>query len=257
MAENEGASMRYSAIGQSIGCVVAVFLLSLGTGNAAGESRSDCANPRSARTPTTQAAKQSPTPIAFETPVWKTITIGGSKGVNAVRAAIDAAPCPMWIGDEADEILGRPAFPFVKAPVELDLVVLSVFELGFGDRASRNDIELAASVEVSLHDIYTRAVALGFELCPAEVGPALRLNYLDQPLGEFLHIAMKPVARYSGELVDFTVGNGGAGLMLVGGNGDPDVKLPGAARFVFVRPRGDSFVSGPNPTGGVGDIAKR
>jgi hypothetical protein len=74
---------------------------------------------------------------------------------------------------DADEILGRPAFPFIKSPVELDLVVLSVFKLGFSDRAS-------------LHDIYARAVAQGFELCPAEVGPALRLNYLDQPLGEFL-----------------------------------------------------------------------
>jgi hypothetical protein len=74
----------------------------------------------------------------------------------------------------------------MKTPVELDLVVLSVFELGFGDQASHNDIKLGAAVEVSLHDIYARAIALGFDLCPAKVGPALRLNYLDQPLGEFL-----------------------------------------------------------------------
>jgi hypothetical protein len=65
----------------------------------------------------------------------------------------------------------------------------------------------------------------------------LRLDYLDQPLGEFLHIAMRPVARYTEELVDFTVGNAGAGLILVGNNGHPDVMLPGAVRFVFVRPK--------------------
>jgi hypothetical protein len=105
----------------------------------------------------------------------------GECRVNAVRGAVEVAPCLILIGDDADEILGRPAFPFGKTPVKLDLVVLSVFGLGFGDRAS-------------LHDIYARAVAQGFELCPAEVGPALRLNYLDQPVGEFLHIQMVEIS---------------------------------------------------------------
>ena len=152
---------------------------------------------------------------------------------------MEAGPCSIWISEEADEILGRPAFPFIKAPVELDLVVLSVSELlgWFGDPASGSDIEPGATVRASLRDIYVRAVLLGFELCPAEVGPALRLNYLDQPLGEFLQIAMKPVARYTGELVTFTIGGGGAGLLLGGANGNPDVMLPGVVRFVFVRPK--------------------
>jgi hypothetical protein len=120
--------------------------------------------------------------------------------------------------------LGRPAFPFVKTQIKLDLVVVSLSQLGFRDQAA-------------LKDIYTAALARGLELCPAEFGPALRLSYLDQPLGEFLHIAMRPVARYSGELVEFTVGNGGTGLLLIGGDGHPDTVLPGPARFVFVRPK--------------------
>ena len=85
---------------------------------------------------------------------------------------MEVAPCLILIGDDADEILGRPAFPFGKTPIKLDLVVLSVFGLGFGDRAS-------------LHDIYARAVAQGFELCPAEVGPALRLITLISRLVNF------------------------------------------------------------------------
>jgi hypothetical protein len=216
--------------------LVAVLPLALLTGQAAGQSPR-CPNPTSNSAPFF-AAEQAPTaPTSLETPIWKTITVGGSKGVNAIREAMETAPCRIQIGDDANEILGRPAFPFIKKPVELDLVVLSVFELGFGDQASRK------AVQVSLHEIYARAAALGFDLCPAEVGPALRLNYLDQPLGEFLHIAMKPVARYTGELVSFTVGAGGAELLLIGGNGDPDVMYPPVVRFVFVRPRADTIVS--------------
>ena len=79
------------------------------------------------------------------------------------------------LSEEADEILRRPAFPFIKTRAELDLVVLSVLELGFGDRASRYDLDLGTTVQVALHDVYARAIALGFELCPAEVGPALRI----------------------------------------------------------------------------------
>ena len=234
-----------------------VFLpVALFTGQAAGQSPR-CLDPSAAPAPAFAVEPTQTLPTALETSIWKTITVGGSKGVNAIREAMEAGPCSIWISEEADEILGRPAFPFIKAPVELDLVVLSVSELGFGDPASGNDIELGATVRASLHDIYVRAVSLGFELCPAEVGPALRLDYLDQPLGEFLHIAMKPVARYTGELVNFVVGGGGLGLLLVGGNGDPDVIQPGVVSFVFVRPRSDALVHGPTPQLNVDNLSQR
>ena len=186
-----------------------------------------------------QSAAAYPTPVQSTTelvsapaiPVWKTITIGELAGVNAVRAAMDAAPCAIFIGDWADEILGRPAFPFRLAKTELDLVVVTVAQLGFGEQGA------------ALGHIHARAITFGLELCPAEVGPILRLSYLDQPPGEFLHIAMPPVARYSGELVDFTLGNGGTGLLLIGGNARPDVVLPGSIRFVFVKPRPGTVVA--------------
>ena len=210
-------------------------------GHSSGETPRGC--PTSPGAGAHVASSTRTAPIARETQVWKTITVGGSKGVNAVRKAMETAPCPMAIDPDADEILGRPAFPFIKQPGELDLVVLSVFDLGFGDRDARNDVELGASVEVSLRDIYARAVSLGFELCPAEVGPSLRLQYLDQPLGEFLLIAMNPVARYTGELVRFSLASAGVGLLLDGNNGDPGTTVPGAVRFVFVRPHTDTIVS--------------
>jgi hypothetical protein len=225
-------------------------------GHASGQTPAGCPASPAAPAPAASTATTQTAPIASETQTWKTITVGGWKGVNVVRKAMETAPCPIVISDDADEVLGRPAFPFLKQSIELDLVVLSVFELGFGDRDARNDVELGASVEVSLRDIYARAVSLGFELCPAEVGPALRLQYLDQPLGEFLQIAMNPLARYTGDLISFSMANVGAGLLLIAGNGDLAVTVPGAVRFVFVRPRADTSVSGTSRVSGEG-LAKR
>jgi hypothetical protein len=55
-----------------------------------------------------------------------------------------------------------------------------------------------------LRDLYRRALQLGLELCPAEAAPHLRLEYLNQPVGEFLHVAMRPIATYGGDFVDLT-----------------------------------------------------
>jgi len=172
---------------------------------------------------------------ASQAPIWKTITIGDYKGVNALRAAIDASPCRIGLGDSADEILGRPAFPYSKTRRQLDLVVVSVAALGF-------DSDGAA-----LRDVYRRAVRIGLELCPAEVAPMLRLAYLDQPIGESLHIAMRPVSTYDGELVDLTLLNGGAGLLLIGGEANPDLILDGTSRLVFVRPGLDTVSGAEQP----------
>src|SRR5262245_51327396 len=251
------ATMLSSLSRRCLRHLAVVFTVALCAGHAAAQSNKKCPDPPAMPGGTNTVKQPQTAPTASETPIWKTITVGGLKEVNATRAAIEAAPCPIWVGEEADEILGRPAFPFLNAPVALDLVVFSAFELGFGDRASSGDIELGASVQASLQDIYASAISLGFELCPAEVGPALRLSYLDQPFGEFLHIAMKPVARYGGELIDFTVGSGGAGLLLVGGNAYPGAMLPASTRFVFVRPRTDTLVSRAVPRLEDDNLAKR
>jgi hypothetical protein len=131
--------------------------------------------------------------------IWRTVTLGTYKTIDALRDALDAKR--IHVGDRADEILGRPAFNLSKMRRDARLVVLAVSELGFEEEGA------------SLAEIYARARQLGFELCPAEVAPQLRLQYLNQPLGEFLHIAMAPIAGYGGEPTDFTVANGGAGLI--------------------------------------------
>jgi hypothetical protein len=154
-------------------------------------------------------------------PIFKRITLGTYKGVSTVRAALDSAR--MRIGDSADEILGRPAFTFSKTRMDVSLVVVTVADLGF-ERAT------------PLAQVYQRVAQLGLELCPAEVAPLLRLSYLNQPLGEFLRVAMQPIATYGGEPVDLTLANGGTGLLLIGGEARPELVLQPSARFVFVRP---------------------
>src|SRR5262245_56032195 len=49
---------------------------------------------------------------ASEFPVWKTVTVGQHRGVDAIRNALDKAR--IAIGESADEVLGRPAFSFSR-----------------------------------------------------------------------------------------------------------------------------------------------
>lgn len=125
-------------------------------------------------------------PPAF--PTWRTITIGDQTSVKALVKAIEAKG--LKIGDWARDILNKVML--AKKPEELELVVVSVADLGFKNGASRKDI-------------YDRAISLGLSLCPAEVGPQLRLQYADQPNGEWLRIAMEPIAHSDGDISVFGV----------------------------------------------------
>ena len=96
------------------------------------------------------------------------------------------------------------------------------FDLGYHDDGN-----------VSLRDIYQRASELEYDLCPAEVGPMLRLSYLDQAPGEFLEIAHLPVHRYGGQPIRLMVGYDGWTFLLLGNIGDLDTMVP-AQSLVFV-----------------------
>jgi uncharacterized protein YjiS (DUF1127 family) len=176
------------------------------------------------------ALKAAPPPLgprtsvrtAADIPVWKTIAIGTFTDLFALRSAMVAVGCSA--GNSADEILARPAFTLSGKKTEVELLAVSPAELGFqGETAT-------------LRDIYAHAQRLGLRLSPAEVAPQLRLQYFDQPIGEFLLIAMEPIRTWAGEPVILTVANGGAGLILIGQDGRDDLEVPVTSRFVFVRP---------------------
>jgi hypothetical protein len=134
---------------------------------------------------------------------------------------LDAAGC--GIGDSAEEILARSAFTLSATRTSVELFSVSAAELGFQTNTA------------SLADIYARARQLGFGLAAAEVGPQLRLQYFDQPIGEFLIIGMEPIRTWEGEPVILNVANGGAGLILTGQDGSADAQISVASRFVFAR----------------------
>ena len=114
------------------------------------------------------SANRPPIPVrsADAVPVWKTITVGTFANSFTLRNALDAAGC--GIGDQAEEILARPAFTVSATKTDVELVAVSAAELGFQTDTA------------SLADIYARAQQLGFGLAAAEVAPQLRLQYFDR-----------------------------------------------------------------------------
>ncbi len=152
---------------------------------------------RSALCPPTEIA-ESEAPRVTEIKVWKRIMIGtGLKTVDDFRGALKVND--LRIGDGASDILGKPTFTVAERATEVDLVRMLVFDLGF-------------NTSTDYDQICDRAKELGLELCPAEIGPQLRLQYLDQPKNERLVIAMEAIRGSDGDLRVFGVGRGGRGL---------------------------------------------
>lgn len=125
------------------------------------------------------------------------------------------------ISDWAKDILYK--MPVEKAE-SLDLVILSVADLGL-ERGGTTD------------EVYTQAKKLCLELCPAWVGPQLRLDYTEQPLGEYIFIGMEQIADRDRYPLVFSVARDSDGSWLYAYYARPDDGWYPGYRFVFVVPR--------------------
>jgi hypothetical protein len=152
---------------------------------------------------------------------WKNISLGSYQTVGALRDALKARD--ILIGDLADQMLAQPSFDVSSTVTSIDLMILTVAQLGLGPS--------------SFMTIHAHATKMGLDLCPPEVGPQLRLQYLAQKVGEYLVIGMKPLLTARGIEVCFVVGNGGAGLLLIGRLAASDLSVSPRSRFVFARRR--------------------
>lgn len=152
--------------------------------------------------------------------VWKIIKLGtGFKTAKDFCRAFKRAGYK--IGDWANDVLGQKAFTVTPRETSLVLVRVSVSELGF-ERATRRKI-------------YARALELGLKLCPAETGPQLRLQYTDQPLGEWVLVGMEPITDSGGDPHVFRVARDEDGAWLDGAYGDAEGVWYGGDRWVFAR----------------------
>ena len=116
-----------------------------------------------------------------------TVTLGThTSGADLLQALIKKkCMVSLW----SIEALGNPDFPVMAEEITVDIVVVSMLEMGFAEG------ELA-----TLDTIYNRAKQLGLEICPVETAAQLRLQFLDQPdwttggrLGDFF-VASEPFA---------------------------------------------------------------
>lgn len=108
----------------------------------------------------------------------------------------------------------------LKSPEEAKLIRLRVEALGFPGGATTDQI-------------FAKAQELGLELCPPEIGPQFRLQYVNQPMNEYVYVGMKQITASDGGPDVFCVERGGGGSWLCGLWAEPADGWGAGAQFVF------------------------
>ncbi|MBI2475510.1 hypothetical protein HYV69_03745 [Candidatus Uhrbacteria bacterium] len=152
--------------------------------------------------------------------VIRTVTLGLHETPEAYEKALESAG--FKISDWARNLLKK--ITCSKKEVEVNLTSATIAELGLPNGGTTKEV-------------YSAILAQGGQLCPAEVGPALRLFYKDQTKGEWFQIAMEAISDSRGALNVFDIDHDKDGLWL-----DTFEDLPGDRwgfdhRFVFVVPK--------------------
>jgi hypothetical protein len=119
------------------------------------------------------------------------------------------------------EVMSKSEFSVSEKEVNENLVILSVRALGFTNGAT-------------IKQIFDRAKKLGVKLCPAETGPQLRLQYPEQPMGEYCIIGMEPIVGSTGGPELFIVYRNSDGPWLNNCHGRPDSDYFVSSHFAFV-----------------------
>lgn len=123
-----------------------------------------------------------------------TVTIGGVSKGSLLKRLTDGG---YSVSDWARDIIGKPAFTTLPKPIEIELGWITVRDLGF-------------TKEPTTDELFTRIKEVG-DLCPAEVGPHLRLVDSDQQRGTWYWVAMETITDSHGDPLVFSVRRSGGG----------------------------------------------
>jgi len=144
--------------------------------------------------------------------VWKTIQIGCMKPPALLKEAkTHCEEVTHWAAD----IMGQKAFTTLDQAEEAMLVILTPKDLGFTENP-RTDAFMTKEFLAKWSEENLEGYVL--ELCPAEVGPQLRIQYEDQPNGEVLWIAMERITDSDGDPNVFNVERDDDGYRFLGGS---------------------------------------
>src|SRR5262249_27729122 len=117
--------------------------------------------------------------------VTRTVTVGGLTKSELLQELQRNA---ISMNESAERLFASDHFTTSEMRYSLMTVELTIRDLGFARGAT-------------IAEIYARAAALGLGLCPLELGPHLRLQYLDQPEGYW----GKPLRRHQAPSGSITI----------------------------------------------------
>lgn len=115
--------------------------------------------------------------------ITRTVDVGGLTKSQLMQKLQQQA---ILMNESAERLFADDKFTTSETKYTLQTVELAVCDLGFPDGAT-------------MGEIFQKATELGLELCPVELGPHLRLAYLDQSEG-YLGYPLKQHQAPSGSI---------------------------------------------------------
>lgn len=152
--------------------------------------------------------------------IFKSISIGGVNKEVLIQKLVDHG---VQFNVYAHTLFAHPAFAVPEKPEAVDLVKISMSDLGFSEPHMFGDITKKAN-------------ELGLKLCPLYLGAFLRLEYLEQPESPYLTIASAKPENDDEHPNGFYVRHLDGVLWLRGYRASDDYEWPLDSEFVFVKP---------------------